>query len=302
MGHKFMVGVISYLADELDNLDKRIAFHKEQLRWLESLDIDFDLYRVESAWGMMARGDGGLIPNRDARLFNQICVGKQPPGANRNQLLSIFYDSDYDWLVCMDDDRMLYPHYDPRQFFLELDTPQFTALAEQGYMLLCLDPIYMPFKKENYAWQYHETHWKFDAVSPEGGLQICFIPNLRKYGYKEIFFDSESYAQSDEAPEDYKFKLDWLIAKHRLIRCSNLIMKEIGQASGDGSTLYADLAYRREVEETQKTWYANYMRERLPRNPELWKKGELNRRRNPKFTQLVSRSVPYVFKDKELPR
>lgn len=299
MSHKFMVATLSYLPDTLSNLEKRIEFHKEQLRWLESLDIDFEYYRLESDWGDTAKTDLELVPKLS---YHPIVTGPHPCGCNRSLILDVFYETDYDWLICLDDDRSLYPHYSPRDFFLDLDTDPFTNLAKSGYLIVCLDPIYMPFKKDNYLWKYHETHWRLHTEVPHGCLQVCFIPNLKKYGYTPIYFDRETRAQAGEAPEDLKFELDWLLARHPIIKCPNLIMKEIGQAGGNGSTIYRDLRDRREIESTQKEWYLNYMKEMLPRNPELWKPGALNKRRNPTFTTLVPRSKPYVFKDTELPK
>lgn len=297
--HRFLVATLSYLPDTLRNLDKRISFYKTQLRWLESLGIDFEYIRVESDWGQVAKSDPELVPNLK---YSSIVTGPNPCGCNRSLILDRFYETDYDWLVCLDDDRILYPHYSPRDFLLDLDTAPFQSLAKRGYLIVCLDPIYMPFKKDNYLWKYHETHWRLETENPHGCLQVCFIPNLKKYGYTPIYFDRTTRAQMDEAPEDYKFEIDWLVAKHPIIKCTNLIMKETGQSAGDGSTIYRDLEHRKQVEATQGAWYSRYIRQVLPRRPELWGKKELVRRRNPKFIELIPRSIPYVFSDSEIPK
>lgn len=295
----FMVGSFSYMPDSLTNLEKRIRAHKEQLRWLESLGIDFEFYRVESAWGEVANSDSELKPNL---RYKPIIEGAHPCGCNRSILLDHFYETDYDWLVCLDDDRMLYPHYNPRNFFLDLGTEPFIQLAKEGSLIVCLDPIYMPFKKMNYEWEHHETHWRITHEVIHGCLQVSFIPNLKKYGYKPIFFDRVTRAQENEPPEDLKFEVDWLFENHPILKCTQLIMKEIGQTSGNGSTIYKDLEARRVVEATQGQWLTSYLKEKAPRNPELWDKKKMNSRKNPKFTRLVPRSERYIFKDTELPR
>lgn len=294
-----LVATLSYLPDDLSNLEKRMSYHAQQLRWLESLGLDFEYLRVESAWGEAARSNPELVPKLN---YKALVRGPQPCGLNRTNILEYFYETDYDWLMCLDDDRMLYPHYSPRNFIRDLNTPDFKKLAEEGHLIVCLDPIYMPFKKENYAWEHHETHWHFRTEVPHGCLQVCFIPNLKKFGFPEIYFDRVTRAQMNEAPEDLKFEVDWLKEKHPIIKCNNLIMKEIGQQSGNGSTIYIDLEGRRAIEATQGKWLSDYLHELFPRNPKLWNLKELNRRRNPTFTRLVPRSERHVFTGGELPK
>lgn len=293
----FMVGTISYLPEDSSRTEKRIEFHKQQLRWLESLGIDFSYYRVESAWCTKASEELSTSLN-----LKSIVVDKQPPGYNRNLLLDELYSSDYDWLVCLDDDRKLYPMYNGDAFFKDLNTPAVRRLAEQGYLITCTPPNFEPFKKDVCAWKYRETHWYMFRETPYGFLQICFIPNLVKFGYKPVYFNSETQCLEGDPPEDVQFELDWLINKHPIIRNKNLIMQEIGQTNADLSSIYRNLEHRRKCESTHKAWLTSYLKQRLPRKPDLWTRVALNRRMNPTFTTLIPRSSLYQFSGRDLPR
>lgn len=294
---KFMVGCISYLPDTLDNCQVRCDIHKKQLEWLETLTAEFPFYQVESDWGETAHRTC-----QTTLEVNHIVTGANPPGYNRNLLLQGLYASDYDWLVCLDDDRCFYQMYDADRIFNDLETPAFHRLASEGYLMLSLDPMVAPFKKTNYGWDHHETHWYIMKGSPNGFMQISFIPNLVKFGWSPIYFDGETKCTLDCVPEDVEFQLKWLLSRHPIIQNRNLIMNEIGQSNGNKSVIFPTVDYRRQCEKSHSAWETTYLKEKLPRNPNLWKKSALNRARNPQFTRLVPRSVPYVFTGRDLPK
>ena len=137
--------------------------------------------------------------------------------------------------------------------------------------------------------------------TPYGFLQICFIPNLVKFGMKPIYFNGDTECLEGDPPEDVQFELDWLIGKHPIIRNKNLIMQEIGQTNADLSSIYRDLEHRRQCELTHKSWLTGYLKSRLPRKPDLWTRVALNKRMNPTLTALIPRSEPYEFSGRDLP-
>lgn len=291
----FMVGTISYLPDNAPYTENRITYHQAQLRWLENLDLDFPYYRVESGWGSQAREACKTTLNLRA-----IATEQHPPGYNRNILLNELYLSDYDWLICLDDDRLLYNLYNGDAFFTELNTKPIIKLAEQGYLITCINPRVEMFKKDNYIWKYKEDYWYFAKEASFGNLQICFIPNLVKYGYTPIWFDAETACTIDEAPEDIKFQLDWLLNKHRMIKNRNLITKEGG--AGKNSSIFKDEKYRAECNARHKQWENKYLQEQAKNNPAIQTKKGLSARRNPPFNTLIPRSQKYVFTNKETPK
>lgn len=294
----FIVGSISYLPDGNDRTPKRIKFHAKQVEWLESLGLPFRYYRVESAWGEQANQALGENKLNMTRLSTEA----HPPGFNRNLLLEQLYASDADWLVCLDDDRQLYPMYGGDNFFADLGTPAVKQLAKDGYLITCTPPNFEPFKKDVCSWSYKETHWYMFRETPYGFLQICFIPNLVKFGHKPIWFNGETQCLEGDPPEDVQFELDWLIAKHPIVRNKNLIMQEIGQTNAGYSSIYRDLDHRRKCELTHKAWLEGYLKQRMPRKPDLWTRVALNRRMNPAFTRLIPRGKPYTFEGRDFPK
>ena len=295
MGTNFMVGTISYLPGNSEKTDARIGYHENQLRWLEGIGIDFPYYRVESDWCDKARET--LTTSLD---LHSIQEPQHYPGYNRNLLLDVLYKSNFDWLVCLDDDRDLYPLYDGDSFFRDLGTKPVVNLAKQGYLITCLSPVVEPFKKVNYEWQHKNTHWYITKEASFGFLQICFIPNLVKFGYKPVWFDGDTPCLKGDVPEDTKFQYDWLLAKHGMLKNRNLIVREGG--NGKNSSVFRDEDHRKECHESHAEWAVDYLIKRSPRNPELQTKSGLSKRRNPPFTGMIPRSVPFEFTEKELPK
>jgi len=293
----FMIGTISYLPANNERAQQRIAGYRKQLDWLESLQIPFEYYRVESDWCDEAREQLHTSLN-----LHSIVTEQHPPGYNRNLLLNELYKSDYDWLMCLDDDRRIYPMFNGSEFIKDLSTPKLVDLARRGYLITCTSPYLLPFKKENYAWPYKEENWYLAKEDCFGFLQIVFIPNLVKYGYKPIYFNGETTCLEGDSPEDLQFQLDWILAKHPVIRNKNIIMEEIGQASGQLSTLYENEDHRQAVIKSQTEWLTNYLKTKSPRKPELWSRTGVNRRLNPPFKELVPRSTRYEFTGRDLPR
>ena len=296
----FMVGIISYMPDT-DAGKLRIPLHQEQLNWLafltEKVQHSFPIYRVESAWGNSAKSD----IKTDLQII-PIEVEKHTCAVNRNFLLEKFYASDYDWLFLLDDDRVFYDHYNYWEWFDDLGTPAVMELCKKANLITCILPMYEPFKKVNYEWAYHETHWFFGRDPIHGSLQSCFIPNIKKHLGIEVYFDKHTAAQLGEPPEDTMFQLDWIKAAGRCIRNRNLIAKEVGQSAGEKSLIYSSLAERRKIEEGHELWFTQYLKQLFPRSPGSWTRKGFNQKYNQEPRDLIPRSTPYVFETHDLPR
>ena len=284
-----LIGVICYMPDTVQNMDARMKAHATQLEWLKSwMKPDDVLHRVESAW---TPGFDYSAINPEGLNIDHIQVPAAYPGGNRNVLLDLLYNSDADWLICMDDDRMLYPHYAGESFFDDLQSPTGIEFAKNGTMIKILLPIMQPFRKTNSAYPFKKESWWIEKVTPNGNLQICCIPNLVKYGRKPIYFNAETSCQLGDPPEDLSFEIDWVSAKNGLARNNMLIMKEIG--GGENSSLYSGKEHRHEVEAAHKPWLVQYLKGKFPRNPALWSKTELSKRRNTYVEQRFPRSTPW---------
>lgn len=274
---KVMYGTICFIPPDGKRKAQRIANHRKQLDWLSTFLTPDDLYyRVESAWGT----DSDYDCLNDAPFnITHLQVGAAYPGANRNVLLQKLYESDYDWLVIMDDDRSLYPYFNGEEFFTkELKGPDGDRLAAAGTIIKALTPMTEPFKKQCVEFPKRHEAWFLSKSTPSGFLQIACIPNLVKYGYEPVYMNGETSCLPGSPPEDVQFELDWILAKHGLAMNKNLVMKEFG---GDSqSSIYESKEHRREAEEYHKCWITEYLKSKNPRNKALWTKKELNARRN----------------------
>ncbi len=300
MSANYMVGIISYMP-ETDRGKLRIPIHQEQLRWLEGLATqvrdNFEVYRVESAWGPTAKAECGTTLD-----LKPIEVDKHTCAVNRNFLLEKFYNSDYDWLFLLDDDRVFYDHYRYPDWFDDLNTPAVLELCKQGYMISCILPMYEPFKKTNYEWPMRETHWFMGKDPIHGSLQAVFIPNIKKYQGKEIYFDKHTAAQLNEPPEDTMFQLDWIKAGGHCIRNRFLIGKEVGQSAGEKSLIYDNLEERRKIEEGHAAWFDSYLKQLYPKSPRCWTRRGFLAQHNPEVRLIIPRTNHYVFEEHDLPR
>lgn len=300
MDGNYMVGIISYMP-ETDRGKERIPIHQAQLRWLEEVAgkvrDTFPVYRVESAWGPTAKAEcTSALPITHIEESQHTCA------VNRNFLLEIFYNSDYDWMLMLDDDRVYYDHYRYTDWFDDLSSPGVMKLCREGYLISCLLPAYEPFKKANYEWGLHENHWYMGKDPIHGSLQACFVPNIKKHKGIEVYFDKHTAAQIGEPPEDTMFQLDWIKAGGRCIRNRYLIGKEVGQAAGEKSLIYADMEKRREAEAGHAAWFEAYLKQLYPKSPDCWTRRGFNARFNQDPKLLVPRTSPYVFEQHDLPR
>ena len=171
---KVMYGTISYIPPDAERKMMRITNHRKQLDWLSTFLTPDDLYyRVESAWG----DDSDYDKLYDVPFdITSMPVPAAYPGANRNYLLKELYESDYDWLVIMDDDRALYPYFNGEEFFTkELKGPDGDRLAKEGTLIKTLCPITEPFKKQCVEFAKRREAWFFTKSSPLGFLQIACI-------------------------------------------------------------------------------------------------------------------------------
>lgn len=300
MSANYMVGIISYMP-ETDRGKLRIPIHQEQLRWLEGLAGQvrdkFEVYRVESAWGPTAKAECGSTLD-----LKPIEVGQHTCAVNRNFLLEQFYNSDYDWLFLLDDDRVFYDHYRYQDWFDDLSTPAVMELCKKGYMISCILPMYEPFKKTNYEWPMRETHWFMGKDPIHGSLQAVFIPNIKKHLGIELYFDKETAAQLNEPPEDTMFQLDWIKAGGHCIRNRFLIGKEVGQSAGEKSLIYTNLEERRKIEEGHAAWFDSYLKQLYPKSPRCWTRRGFLAQHNPEVRLVIPRTNHYVFEDHDLPR
>lgn len=288
---KLLLGSISLCMDGDPRNESRIKTHCAQLRWLESLKLDnYEYFRVEQAYTPSFKESVSTSLTNFTPLVFEKGLG---PAKARNQLLKRLYDSDSDWLVCMDDDRDLYSHYGANHFIEELAVnPHLIKLAGQGVLINGVCPARRPFKKDNTAFNRIETHWNLRKACIDGCLQICCIPNIVKYGYKPIWFDETNDCMHNKPPEDIQFELDWVLAKHQISTNLMMIVRDIVPENYGVSTVYATQELRKEVMATHPKAIDDYISTRTHRR--IRNLNQFNKEKNGFVSKAVPRLIPYT--------
>lgn len=256
---KIILGSISMCTRNPEKDKYRVKAHTTQLRWLESLNLfDYRYYRIEQAY--TAEFKMAVDTNLEKFIPLSFEKGLGPAGA-RNELLKLLYESDADWLVCMDDDRALYSHYAGAEFIEELQTsPYLHRLAEQGVLVNGLVPQIRSFKEDNTNFGMISTHWNLKKGCLDGCMQISCIPNLVKFGYKPVWFDSTNFVTEGKPPEDVQFEIDWIMAKHPIATNMMMIVYDVVPAPKDVSTVFENKQIRSKIEKTQYQAVEEYVR------------------------------------------
>ena len=288
---RIILGSISMCTNNPDKDSIRISAHNNQLRWLESLNLyDYRYYRIEQAYTPEFK----MSVNTSIEKFVPLSFekGLGPSGA-RNELLKLLYESDADWLVCMDDDRSLYSHYASGEFIEELQSsPYFHKLAERGVLITTLVPEIHPFKKMNLDFGMIETNWNLIKGSLDGCLQICCIPNLVKFGYRPVWFDSTNLVTHGKPPEDVQFEIDWLVAKHEIANNAMAVVKDHAPQNKNASAVFENLEIRGEIEKTQAPAVEEYVR-KVTKNRCL-NRTQLNKQKNSFKNTAIPRLKRYT--------
>jgi len=290
---KLLIGSISYCPPDKEKQSLRAHAHKAQLDWLRDLHIEevseYEYIRVEQAYTEeFAAHVMPELPCTSIKFDKGL-----GPSAARNILLQRLYESDSDWLICMDDDRKLYSHYNGSDFIRECAVnPDLIALAKEGVLVTCVSPWMSPFKERNADFGKVATHWNLIRTTLDGCLQICAIPNLVKYGHKAIWFNEKNTAGFDEIPEDREFQFDWLMDKHPLALNAMMIMWEILPQTSNSSTIYVDQQLRLDIQATHASAIATYLRKRTKNRISTLR--EFNKRKNVFQPKAVPRLLPYT--------
>lgn len=287
---KLLLGSISYCTGADPRTESRIKTHQAQLRWLESVGFeDYIYYRVEQAYTPEFKSAVETSLNLQSLVFEK---GLGPAGA-RNELLKRLYDSDADWLICMDDDRVLYQHYGANNFLKELSiNPATVQLAKEGTLVVGVCPARRPFKKNNTDFGKVATHWNLIKGCIDGCLQIACIPNLVKYGYKPVWFNAENDCFHG-IPEDIEFEINWIYAKHPMALNLMMVVRDIAPQTQAVSTIYETPEIRRQYEES---WMGSADRDYIRKKTRnrISSLAEFNRLKNGFKPKAVPRITPYV--------
>lgn len=210
-----LVGIISYMPNDLDRRKERLRVHQEQLAWIHRVLDDPQILIVAQNYEISEIEDSyNLCVHADIKVFDK-GIG---PARARDVILKEFYNSDYDHLLIMDDDSMIYPYYGCEDIFREVsENPdkfsKIDAFCSQH-------PRYLPFKERVYQDKLNLSKWKFTRRPPNTGAQIAILRNIKKFKDKEVYhqagvMDALKEGETDftqVASEDVAFHLDWVRA------------------------------------------------------------------------------------------
>lgn len=226
----FSIGIISYLPNDNELRTKRLQAHIKQLEWLKEwypgIDINciYQNYKEEE------------IPKEFITSYEEYTNGIGA-AASRNVLLEKFYHSDKDYMLLLDDDRLMYDYYDAKNFINDLIAVEKPNTVP---IVMPLDPRFSPFKQENYRSKHIvETDWIIERNTSIMCSGIYIIGNIKKYHDKEIYFDENMDAAKSEGYEDADFLLQFMRNKLGVYKCKQLIVKSLNSEDSvifDGMT------------------------------------------------------------------
>lgn len=207
-----MFGTISYLPD-----DKRVRSvrWKTTLKCLQNLIevagwVNKPLHIVTTNWSQEEKNRVFSLAEslRGSVLFHDVRMEHRGAAVSRNILLHGLYESDYDYLLMCDDDAHIYPYYDLKEFFKDLDAHSSTY-TDLGVFHVCAHLANSaPFKEQNMRDKHFSSYWLFKAGGDHAGRCPQIFANYRKYLGKEIYQREYLYNELHLGGEDGCFDLD----------------------------------------------------------------------------------------------
>ena len=194
-----MIGVVSYLPNDIKLRHQRLVASQFQFEWLHKLFSDEKINVVAQNY---------MENERDKNYVNYICFDSGiGAGKARNVILEMFYKSNEDWLLLCDDDTIIDDKYN-YQYFIK-DIFSHPEKFETIDAVSAIEPEYHPYKKLNYEDKANLTHYKFEPRELNSGSATSIIRNIKKYYGKELYYPDID-ANKGEGREDIEFLLLWL--------------------------------------------------------------------------------------------
>jgi len=228
----FAAYITSFLPTDNPELrDSRSAVTKRQiLWWLNNTDIHVTVVAMNYT-------DEDFITDLPDDARSRLYYHINPPmkiTPARVESFKLFYASDYDFGIIMDDDAILYdkPHHNS-------GPKLFSEMISNGISRYDGVDVFFPINPQkigfNPIWdkdpqKYTNNHVFKRSMDLKGSM--CVVRNFRKFGMKEVWHDTNFTWQ-----EDTKFAIDCVAAGHTVLQCQNIILHEL---SGKASHFSAD--------------------------------------------------------------
>lgn len=200
-----MLGTVSYLSnDEKDRefrwkqAKKSIAQFSEIASW-----VNKPLYVVTTNWTeenrieLMEYIKQTAKERLDGRTIHFIETPMSRRGCNisKNTLLRLLYESEEDYLFMADDDTWIYPHYEIRKFFEQVEKHPEHFYDNGVYIILSVYANVSPYKEKNMNDKDFTKNWVFEnRVVRDVGYPALYI-NTRKH------FGKDALAPEFDVPE-----------------------------------------------------------------------------------------------------
>lgn len=221
---KIIAGIISYMGHSKETQEKRLEVHNQQLDWFKQ-----QKFTKKDLWIVSQKYQKDWYRKKDATYYDAwFEEAKLKPGAARNYLLRMFYDSDADWIILADNDSIL----DERN---KGDIIDWLRNNDQD-QVHCFVPV-APNVPGQGAWKEYfeqktalEDYWVFERGKTK--TSFMFLKNLKKHYGFELFFDEGERFLSGE---DWAFGIELIQAGFRAMWCRNIVLKEMGGMKHSGT-------------------------------------------------------------------
>ena len=211
-----MIGIISYLPDDVELRNKRVVNCKEQLKWLYKVFPKEVPLVVAQNYRKEDRIDGGVYAVD--YLMYDTGIGSHKA---RNTILDKFYASNDEWLLLLDDDVVTYDYYGADSFIVDVYYGEYNDY--QFDIILPLQPETSPFKELNI--KNDVAHY---YVLSKSAATNC--PNMMLFRHpdkdNEVWFDDTIDLLADDAvPDDNKFIVECIVKGMKVHRADFWIKK-----------------------------------------------------------------------------
>lgn len=215
-----MIGIISYLPDDLAVRKKRTASIEKQIQWLRSVLGNEPI--IVCAQNYRA---GDYTYDSAVEYVN--FSGGIGPARARNEILKRFYESSDSCLLLLDDDNTMYPYYDYEELFKNLYY-EFDRFGDIDFVC-CVDPAREAFKATVFNNQYSKDYFILKRAAINCCPNIMFLRNLSKFGKMPIFYDTRYVVGVDPEAfsEDLDFVSQLILNGNRCYQCFNFIKKPL---------------------------------------------------------------------------
>lgn len=225
MSLKVVIGIISYLPDDLKVREKRLSAHVKQLKGFNELFPNVDVLDVCQQYNPSEVELCEAVANNGTRSYTAQQYGKLGACGARNVILKQFYNSDLDFCMITDDDTLLFPYYDVERFFDDLC--HYESKSDIG-LIRPLIPTMTPFKKQNYQERTTvRSHWILRSSMGIAPFGVFILSNLKKYFGQEVYFDESINPNNCDGYDDYDFVLSLREKRIPSHTCKQLVVRPL---------------------------------------------------------------------------